>query len=324
MSDVTQEVETLETVVVDMSTTQTNGKKTKSNLVKPVVERAMTVTERERIEKLVDSRAKSLQDYLNEIRTFATEANDNLPFSEESTITELKTETSQLVLQLEKISSQKETEKKALQHILAQHHDTRIKRIEALLSRAKLKHKEELDIAFETVDKKFNKKESDLTKRQSEIEARLNELNLKAKAEKTVRKLALVNSFNHLRDGIHDQRNKAVEQLWTDCYTVDKAAGVLGLIPDTGTFRENVSPEKLFTIFNDTICQKALPLSKICCPKCGSSNVQDNGSASMCCSSCGHYFHLDKSVTEMVALPTIQEIVRQSSQFRIENQNGHG
>lgn len=284
-----------------------NGKSTQMTTTVINV-KAMGLQEKTRIEKLIDTRAGSLKTYLTEMKEFAFEANDHTEFDSKDVVLELKKEMGVVALNRERIEGEKKTEQEAVSQILSDNFETRLARLKAIERKISTKHHEEEIAAQEEIDEKFRQREDDLVTLETELKVKLAELDSQEVREKLVRKVALSNSFRTLEDGIADQRNEAVEKLYTEVQLPEQAKEVLALLPDATQFRREVSPEKLFQVFNDRMKTKMLPASKAACNGCNSTNIGDHARGEMYCRDCGKYDCLDKELKQLVILPSIKDI----------------
>jgi hypothetical protein len=270
---------------------------------------AMSVREKERIEKLIDSRRQNLTTYLEEMRSFADEANEHVPFSNQDRLNELAREKAQLNLKKEKISGASEAEFQAVKRFLDEEQIRKINRLDNIKERLILKYREEIDVARETIDKKFAKKLAAFVDEQAKIEAEEKALYSQASAEKLMRKISLQTSFNDLRDQVGDARNSACENLWTGTQLPEDASKVLAQLPDASVFRRNVTPQHMFRLFEATVSAKGLPASDIvACYKCKGQDLKFNGGTSYYCKGCGAHGDIDSRPFKG-ALPSLSEIV---------------
>lgn len=270
--------------------------------------KAMGMQEKSRIEKLIDTRAKALTSYLSEMKDFAYQANDSTEFVNAEDLTDIKKNLAQIAIDRERINGLRKGEVDAVEQVLTDQLEGKLQKLQDLAQRLKHKKNEEVQAAADEIDGKFRDQEDQLVERETGFKLDLEALVQQETREKLIRQIALANSFSRLEDGIADTRNLAVEKLYTEVIRPDDAKTVLGLLPDATQFRDRVSPERLFQVFNDRLSRKTLPLDKAVCKHCGSDKLKTHERGEIYCRDCGSYDVLDASVKKLIALPSIQEI----------------
>lgn len=265
---------------------------------------------KDRMEKLIDTRRQGLTSYLDEMRAFADEANQNIRFSQQESLDELEADSSNFKLRLEEINNQSDRELEELTMFIKNQRAESLARLEKYMEKIKDRCKAEMDAAKETVDKKYAKKVSEAHKKFAETKAKIEELKRIQKGEILMRQLALKNSFNQLRSEVEDERNKAVERLWTQVTLPEHAVSVLEALPDAAKFRKEVTPDHLFAMFNSTLNLAAPTYAKkALCAKCESDDLRLNSGNSYFCRKCSYGGKFDSELQNLVGLPSLAEIV---------------
>ena len=269
----------------------------------------MTMQEKSRIEKLVDTRTESLRSYLNEMKMFALEANENTVSEYCLEIENLEKERVQIAVDHERIRDLKKDEVTAVNRVIDDAHERKMLRLKLIQQKLLEKVNATKEAAQQEIRKKFSKTEDTILQRELEINSKLEEIKKLEKREKLVRKIALTNSFSQMEDGIADARNHAVEKLYTEVVETTQAKAVLAYIPDAILFRKQVSPERLFQVFNSRIEGESLPLDKMVCSYCNSDEIVHYSRGEIYCRKCGRHDVLGKEIKELAPLPTLEEVL---------------
>ena len=295
-------------VMKQVDAAEKNGSKTITVIQKTVKITALSIREKERIEKLVDKRQGTILEYLTEMREFAEEANTHMPNTSEDAISELATQTAQLDMKIERQDATRQAEYHAVDTYLKEELNRKLERLERMKDRIKGRHRDESRLARDTVDEKFAKKLSTLAEERTAFQKEQIKLTKSEEGVKMARRMTLVNSFNTLRDQVKDARNHAVESLWTAATLPEHATTILEALPDTRHFRNQVTPEHLFGIFDATVKQQGIENSALC-SGCGSANINPHGQTYYC-RECGVRDSFPESLTKGTALPDFDDIMK--------------
>jgi hypothetical protein len=278
--------------------------------------KAMSPQEKKVIENLIDKRAESLSTYLDEMQSFANEANAEVTVTDAEEAAQIQKDLAQITLDKERITERRKEESRAVEHVLEEEKQGKLTRIQNLVQKITEKYNELLRASEETITKKYAKREDELVAREVELNAQIARMKRTESQHALIRKVAIGNSFRALKDQIGDARNRAVETLHTEVYENTGAKQCLSMLPDAGKFRAEVTPEKLFGVFNNNVKEKCLSfVGKTKCknPKCGSEDIIENSRGKFYCRKCGQIDVLSREVCEIVALPTLAEIVKDSN-----------
>jgi hypothetical protein len=287
-----------------------NGENGNGQVVTVVQQKAMGMQEKARIEKLIDQRAENLKNYLTELKNFAMEANDHVEDEFTGDRKDLQRKILELQTEINELDAESEREITVVGHVLDDEMRVKIRELENQIQLVKNEFRDQKTAATQEINNKYKDRQEKMGTRMEELNTELENLRKKENKNKMFRKVALANSFSTLRDNINDSRCRAVEGLYTEAVTPDQARTHLNLLPDTMVFRQQVTPEKLFMIFDSNIQVKMLENKELKCGYCGKENnfaTMDDGS--YYCRSCGRYRTLDKDIKEMVSLPSLNEIM---------------
>lgn len=275
-----------------------------------ITHKAMTLQEKQRIEKLIDTRESALSKYLDEMKEFAIEANDHVEYDKVDEVAELDRELIGLEVEQERLLSRRADEFAAVDLVLDSMLEKKLNRLHDLERKIKIAEQEQRNAAHTEIKKKFDRTETTLRENIQKIQATKEGFAKDAKRQKLVRKVALSNSFAGLQEQVKDSRNSAVEQLYVEVVIGADASKVLAMLPDAAFLRKQISPERLFQMFNDNLASRSLPSDKACCTHCNSDNLQEHVRGEVYCRDCGRYGVLDPEVKKLVALPSIREIAK--------------
>jgi len=290
---------------------------------KPV---GLSIAEKQRIEKLVDSRVQGLMQYVDELSTMASELSANIPFSRRDERDAIEKQVAQLDLELDKLRN-KESEDIALaRKVLDDEYDVQ----RAELDAEKLRLQElikvldqkiiSLDATYdidlksvtEEINRKWNRKDSDQQKKRDDLINRKDELDRLARAEASLASTAFQSQLSNIRSGVQDHRNRSVEKIWTGCESTHDAQIALNLIPDTITIRAQLTPQMLCESLNNALVNAALPTSVLKCKKCSRNTVDVDKHGYCRCSACGTGYYLSdttKSMVKTLALPSFGDLM---------------
>lgn len=267
--------------------------------------KAMPLAEKKRIEELIDKRAEVLTEYLNDMENSALEVNSHCEEISPET-QEIEKAQAQLKLELEALDGAKNAELKGATTLLRNELAAKVTRLKNLITKIENKYGSLINEVDEVARKKFLKKEGDLGTRKIELDTKLANLQKLEAGRKFLRKTVLKNSIQSLKMDVQDYRNKAVEKLYTEVRVNSEAVKCLEMLPDATNFKKEVTPEKVFTIFNIE-ARPVLEQKILKCRKCGGTNLRvQNGGAY--CLQCSSYDILPDGVKKLVLLPSLQEI----------------
>ena len=279
---------------------------------------AMSSADKGRIEKLVDQRRDKLTTYLGELRGFSTEANKHMAYSGESRLDKLKDDLSRFDLTDEQFKIAEANELDQVVQVLKQEHQLKLDRLDAMKEKIRNAHQDAIGAATIMVQGKYAKKRAAAQTAASELRGELVHLERAKAGEALVRQIALKNSFDKLEAEVDDQRNRAVEKLWTEVVVPEDAKAVLDTIPDSTKFRQQVTPDHLFGLFNETLRLTSGEEAKSAlCAKCQSSDIVISGSANYYCRKCSHRGKFDSSISNLSGLPTLEDIMNAEGPARL-------
>ncbi len=269
---------------------------------------ALGTREKDRIEKLIGQREQNAIGYLDEMQQFVNTANDMAPFDQQEELDKIETDKALLKLQKDRISVTKKSEEEAAMTILKEELNTKLARLKRVEQRLQDLHNRDRAQIKGILDKKFQRQERAMVTKEAGFVTRKDELTRFKESNKALRTMALNNSFNQLRQSLRDAKNRAIELLWTAIDPED-GAKIMGMIPDVEKFREVVSPELLFDMFNHSLdCQKE-KYTGLKCQHCQSTDLVFSGTQNMMCKKCGKYSTVDRSILQLVALPSLTELM---------------
>lgn len=271
---------------------------------------AMGTKEKDKIEKLMNSRASELRGYIDTIKSFVEESNEHYPSEHQKELDDLRNERAQSNLQREQIGANKMAEEEALSQIIEEEANTEILALKEQIRNLEAKKDRELRAGKLTLNKKYEKKEGSIVKKLSELDSREAEIRRLDESRKMIRKLVLGNSFNQLRESINQALTQVVERLWTQTHLPEQATDLMRGLPSVAEFRQRVSPEFLFSVFNKSL-EAQKELGEIKCAKCESTSLRFQGDRQTYCTKCGAYGTVERSILETVALPSLDEIMGQ-------------
>lgn len=271
---------------------------------------AMSTAEKGRIEKLIDNRADALRTHLSEMQNFSTEANENVAPSRHDELQELKNQISGYEVKLMTINEKSAAELADVTMHIRTDRERKVTRLEAMIDKIKKQTNLELAEAQTLVEKKYDRKRADLNQSIEVAKQGISELERIHAGETLLRKFALKNSFAALNAEISDQRSRAVESLWTDATVPEDARRALDMLPDSLAFRKQVTPDHLFTLFDQTLKITSSQAHEMLCAKCQSADLRSQGANAYFCRKCSHTGKYNRSVTEISALPSLADIMQ--------------
>lgn len=277
---------------------------------------AMGLQEKARIEKLIGSRAENLHNYLTEMKDFAMEANEQVDDQFKDQREALNAELVKMNERRAHMKLQKEKEESAAYIVLDDELARVTNELRMKIEEASRTCRDEKAAVKEEIEAKYKDKTHEVNANIDRIKNELEEINKQSTRTKMLRRVALANSFSALRDSINDSRNRAVEGLYTEAVTSDEAKVHLNMLPDTSAFRQQVTPEKLFRIFESNVETKMIGVKELKCKFCGGTTFNSHNDGDYYCKACGKYNVLDKDLKELVALPSLEQIVESASTVR--------
>lgn len=300
------------TATVEEKTTG-NGKVT--TITQVVQVKAMGTKEKERIEVLIQRRARELTDYMEEMRAAVTQANNLVVPDTQTEINRIEIAKTKKKIELDHIDNARKGKEAAAIRVLTEARDRKMRRLEAMIAKLKSTHEDDVAAVKEQVQEEYAAKQAELAAEMTKFDQELKELERQAKIQKSFRQIALENSFTKLRMDIADRQNRAVERLWTDVVIPEHAKEALAALPDSSSFREVVSPERMFEVFNSSLDQSLrIEESVVKCHYCAKSTMEMRNGR-MYCTHCGRYKDVTREVRDIVALPSLTDVLNRSQEL---------
>lgn len=279
-----------------------------------VLGKPLGIKEKEKIEKLIRERAAVLTVYITELTEFAKEANANIVTGDPEAQARLQADIDRTEVEVNQLEAEMEEELNAATRILIDSFDHKLARLHAMISKLKSEHAASVSALKAQIDLKHAKKLSAMQDSKQKIKDELAAMKRAAVTASMMRRAALTNSFQRLTSNVQDAMNRAIEALWTTSATPEDANRILAKLPDGTTFRDVVSAERLYDQFDKTIRQQAMPApDKLCCPSCKAEIVVKEKASShdVYCGKCGRYVPANRLFADIVALPTLDQIISQ-------------
>lgn len=282
----------------------TTDEKDRKNVKVIIPSKKLTVTERQRIEKLIDGR---YDDLCSHVRVLKTEASDeiNLNKENETTLTEAKAELDGIISRIDLLEGEYnrdwEETKLALDKIQQDYTD----RVERRTMAWEEKHRDKTAVMLREHNEKQDKCIANLSDKRFELEEKIRIERIRINQENYLQQVVADQRIDTLKDGLSDARTAALESLWIEEESAEVARKALGCLPGAREFKIGVSAHS-FLLTTDEITE-VIEENELVCRKCGSTDI--NIAGSMKCRKCGQYNCVKISEIKSAALKNIYNLI---------------